>query len=61
MIYEKIFYEKKREKKEIKTRKMFSLFQIRKIFYRKITLFSVDQENVFSWSFIFRETNTQKY
>ena len=37
MIYEKTFYGKKKEKKEIKTRKMFSPFQIRKIFYRKMT------------------------
>ena len=48
MTYGKTFYGKKEEKKEIKIRKMFSPFQIRKIFYRKITLFSVDQENIFS-------------
>ena len=51
---------KKREKKEIKTRKMFSPFQIRKTFYRKMALFSVHHENVFSWPLIFRETNTRK-
>ena len=43
MTYGKTFYrKKKREKREIKIRKMFSPFQIRKIFYRKMTLFSVD-------------------
>ena len=57
----KHFTKKKREKREIKIRKMFSPFQIRKTFYRKMALFSVDQENVFSWPLIFRETNTQKY
>ena len=52
MIYEKIFYRKKREKKNI---------QIRKTFYRKIILFSVDQKNIFNWSLNFREINTRKY
>ena len=48
MTYEKIFYGKKKEKREIKIRKMFSPFQIRKTFYRKMALFSVDHENIFS-------------
>ena len=52
---------KKKEKREIKIRKIFFPFQIRKTFYRKMTLFSVDQENIFSWPLIFRETNNQKY
>ena len=39
---------KKREKREIKIRKIFSPFQIRKTFYRKMALFLVDQENIFS-------------
>ena len=42
MSYGKTFYEKKREKREIKIRKMFSPFQIRKTFYRKMALFSID-------------------
>ena len=49
---------KKKEKK--KTRKMFYIFQIRKTFYRKMAWFSVDQENVFRWPLIFRETNIRK-
>ena len=48
MTYEKTFYEKKREKRKIKIRKMFFPFQIRKTFYKKIALFSVDQVNIFS-------------
>ena len=48
MTYGKIFYRKKRKKRVIKIRKMFSPFQIRKIFYRKMALFSVDQKNIFS-------------
>ena len=39
---------------------MFFPFQIRKTFYRKMVLFSVDQKNIFSWSLIFRETNIRK-
>ena len=52
--------QKKEKKREIKIRKIFFSFQIRKIFYRKMILFSVDQENIFSWPLIFRETNTRK-
>ena len=59
MTYEKIFYGKKKEKKKI--RKMFYIFQIRKIFYRKMVWFSVDQKNIFRWPLIFRKTNTRKY
>ena len=33
---------KKRERRKIKIRKMFSPFQIRKTFYRKMALFSID-------------------
>ena len=44
----KHFTKKKKEKREIKIHKMFSPFQIRKTFYRKMALFSVDQENIFS-------------
>ena len=64
MFFEKWFtgkhFTKNKEKKEIKTCKMFSPFQIRKTFYRKMAWFSVDQENVFRWPLIFRETNTRK-
>ena len=68
MTYGKTFYEKKkREKREIKIRKMFFPFQIRKIFYRNMILFSVDHlfsvkqtlknvENIFL-KVIFSETN----
>ena len=59
-LREKYLRKKKREKREIKIRKMFFTFQIRKTFYRKMTLFSVDQENIFSWLLIFRESNTRK-
>ena len=59
-LRENILWKKRREKREIKIRKMFSPFQIRKTFYRKMALFSVDQENIFSWPLIFRETNTRK-
>ena len=52
---------RKKKKREIKIHKMFFPFQIRKTFYRKMTLFSVDQENIFNWPLIFRETNTRKY
>ena len=64
----KTFYgTKKREKREIKIRKIFFPFQIRKTFYRKMALFSVDHlffvkqtpenaENIFL-KVIFSETN----
>ena len=44
----KHFTKKKKEKREIKICKMFCPFQIRKTFYKKMALFSVDQENIFS-------------
>ena len=47
MTYEKIFY-KKKDEREIKICKMSFPFQIRKIFYEKMTLFSVDQKNIFN-------------
>ena len=56
----KYFTEKKREKREIKIHKIFVHFQIRKIFYRKMTLFSVDQKNIFNLLLIFRKINIQK-
>ena len=49
MIYEKnILPKKKREKREIKIRKIFFPFQIRKIFYKKMILFLVEQKNIFN-------------
>ena len=70
MTYGKIFYGKKNERKK-KTRKMFSFFQIRKTFYRKMILFSVDHlfstkqtseniKNIFL-KIIFNETNGAYY
>ena len=60
MIYEKIFYGKKKRKKKF-SRKMFYGFEISKTFYRKMAWFSVDQKNIFCWLLIFRETNIRKF
>ena len=39
-IFEKMFYKKKREKREINTCKIYFFFK-KKIFYRKMILFSI--------------------
>ena len=51
-LQKKILPKKNREKREIKIRKIFFSFQIRKIFYRKIILFSIDKK-IFSINHLF--------
>ena len=58
MTYGKTFYGKKKKKK--KHVKCFTFFKSVTHFTKKMAWFSVDQENIFRWLLIFRETNTRK-